>query len=336
MPINAKGQKILHFKRVQDIADQYGVPCPHPLVGVFYPTNKTAKIPARVYGIYSLLYVNYTSPNWAYGRSSNKVLCGSVVAFAPGQYAEPSVPPMPDNPGIGLYFSPKIMYGTRLGSLVWTYRFFDYKFNYSIFLNDAERTKFMKILLQLKADLEAEGEDLNLIYITRMIEAALEVVVNAYKRCSDMYRHTTDDMFANFEDNLHHYLNNWNSHEGRIPQVSYFAKLEGLTHSHFGEAMKDLTCVNAHDFITRKMIDVSKEWLVQKVEGREVARRLGFSDAPHFTRFFVTAEGELPSVYKRNRLLELKKAREEYEDTPSLHERLKAATTADENIKIIL
>lgn len=313
MPKNTKGQEVLHLKEVQDIANHYGQPCHHPLVGVFDLICKKGQTPPpRIYGTFSILFLNYTTPDWTYGRSSNKLLSGSAITIAPGQYMVPAPPTINRNLGIGLYFSPNLIYGTQLGSLIWTYRFLDYKFNNCIFLKDNERELFMETILQLKSDLEMNGEELNIIYITKKIEMLMEILAGAYKRYAYLYRSTTDDIFANFEDNLRLYLMNWDSHEKQLPKVSYFAHLEGITHAHLGEVMKDLMAMNANKYIMHKMLMISKEWLAQKKEGREVARRLGFSDAPHFSRFFVNISGELPSAFKRRRMEELRLALKEY------------------------
>lgn len=309
MPIDAKGQEVLHLKEVKDVANLYGQVSHHPFVGVF-DLKVDPKVPPlpRVYGTFCLLLLNYSAPLWTYGRSSMKVLSGSVVCIAPGQYVLPSPPKPYTNLGVGLYFSPELIFGTHLGSLIWTYRFFDYKFNESVFLNDSERELYANIILQLREYIERNGDQINIIYVTGMIEKLMSILTDAFKRSKDLYREKTEDIFANFEDNLRNYLQNWDAHEKQVPKVSYFAEMEGLTNAHFGEAMKDLLGLNANQYIMNRMLMMSKEWLAQKKEAREVARRLGFSDAPHFSRFYVNFSGELPSAYKRRRLKELKKA----------------------------
>ena len=170
-------------------------------------------------------------------------------------------------------------------------------------------------------DLEKHGENLNLTYITKMIESLLMILEGAYSRCSDLCRNQTDDILANFEHQLNDYLIFHDQHPKRIPMVSYFAKQAGLTHSHFGEAMKEMTSLTAQSYISYKMADYAKEWLMEDKEAREVASMLGFSDSPHFTRFFYAACGELPSDYKKRRTAELENAAEQFNSNEELKKR---------------
>lgn len=320
---NNYNEDILQLKTVEDIATYYAQECVHPLVGVFDILGGKNRLLPRAYGTYSIIFNNYSVHKWGYGRNSTiSAVSGSVLTLGPGQFMRPTTPVDYTNCGIALYFSPGLIHGTRLGTLIWTYRFIDYKFNQSLFLTDSERVQFLRIMQQLKKDLSRYGENLNLFYIIRLIEMMMDILVVAYKRMADCYRKNTDDIYANFEDELHNYLLNYEKHERKIPSVAYFAEKAGLTHSHFSEAMKDTIMMNAHEYITQKMLDIAREWLVQNREAREVARRLGFSDAPHFTRFYYNACGELPSVYKRARMKLLKTSLSEFVDDTGLNRKL--------------
>ena len=330
MPKNAKGQDLLMLKDVKDVAQHYSQPCHHPLVGVFRLNFHGKETGPRVYGVYAVILINYTMRNWTYGRSVQKILCGSVITLSPGQFSIPTKPLYRDNIGIGLYFKRELLHGTDLGKVIDRFRYFEYMFNNSIFLNDKERSQYIKITSMLMEDLEKHGENLNLTYITKMIESLLMILEGAYSRCSDLCRSQTDDIFANFEHQLNDYLIFHDQHPKRIPMVSYFAKQAGLTHSHFGEAMKEMTSLTAQGYISYKMADYAKEWLMEDKEAREVASMLGFSDSPHFTRFFYAACGELPSDYKKRRTAELENAAEQFNSNEELKKRYESAMQSDD------
>ncbi len=325
---NARGEEVVKVSDVSALAKYYGVECHNPELGVFDISLTRREIRPRLYGMYSIVFINYTTPDWTYGKSRQKVLCGSVLTLSPGQFLLPSPSSVSHHVWTGIYFTASIIHGTHLGSVIHKYPFMEYMFNNNIFLNDMERSIFMKATKALREETEKKGENINVVYVSMILEGLLDMLQNAYERCSENYREQTDDMFANFEHNLNKYLYNGESH-GNLPQVSHFAKMSKLSMRHFGESFKDLTTITAHSYILNKMRDASRQWLTEENEAREVSTRLGFSTPPHFTRFFSLLTGERPSDYRRKRKKTLSHDMEEFSNDKELQDNLEQVFTPD-------
>lgn len=313
---------IQYVTGVDLVAKYAGRKARHPLIDVIDFSRIMANPPKRVYYVYTLFLMNYTMPKWTYGKSENNILCSSVVAMAPGQMTEPTRVPYEKNVGIGLFFHPDLIHGTALGSLIHTYKFLHYNFNQSLFLNDRIRNKYLHMLNQLQDDLDTYGESLNIIYITKLLEKILDLLMEAYRPMADLYRTKTGDVLCELEYNCREYLMDHCGKDHTLPQVSYFAGKVGLTSSHFGETVKELLGITARKYISLFMAEFAKEWLLHMGTAREVGRCLGFSDTPHFTRFFTNTMGYTPTQYLYKRRQDLADARTAFAESDDLKLRL--------------
>ena len=80
------------------------------------------------------------------------------------------------------------------------------------------------------------------------------------------------------------------------------AQLLILSESHFNRAFRTSFGTSAHDYVTRRRIEVTQGLMLTTSEALcMIALRCGFNDQSHFTRVFRRIVGETPAVWRRIR-----------------------------------
>ena len=88
---------------------------------------------------------------------------------------------------------------------------------------------------------------------------------------------------------------------GRI-RVEELAQLLKLSESHFCRAFRCAFGTSAHDYLTRRRIEMAQGLMLTTAETLcAIALRCGLSDQSHFTRLFRRIVGETPDAWRRAR-----------------------------------
>jgi len=88
---------------------------------------------------------------------------------------------------------------------------------------------------------------------------------------------------------------------GRI-RIEELAELVNLSESHFSRAFRCTFGASAHEYLTRRRIEVAQSLMVTTREPLcAIALRCGLSDQSHFTRVFRRIVGETPYAWRRMR-----------------------------------
>jgi AraC-like DNA-binding protein len=88
---------------------------------------------------------------------------------------------------------------------------------------------------------------------------------------------------------------------GRI-RVEELARLLNLSESHFSRAFRCAFGTSAHDYRTRRRIEMAQGLMLTSAETLcAIALRCGLSDQSHFTRLFRRIVGETPYAWRRRR-----------------------------------
>lgn len=110
-----------------------------------------------------------------------------------------------------------------------------------------------------------------------------------------------NDVLTRFESLLNEY---WDSGEAKIhglPTVKYFADKICLSPNYFGDLIKTTTGKSALERIQSKIIEVSKEAILNpRLNTKQIADMLGFQYPQHFLRFFKKQVGCTPKEYELN------------------------------------
>jgi len=92
---------------------------------------------------------------------------------------------------------------------------------------------------------------------------------------------------------------------GRI-RIEELAQLLNLSESHFSRAFRCAFGTSAHEYLTRRRIEVAQSLMLTTGESLcAIALRCGLSDQSHFTRVFRRIVGETPYAWRRTRCGEI-------------------------------
>ena len=95
---------------------------------------------------------------------------------------------------------------------------------------------------------------------------------------------------------------------GRI-RVEELADLLSLSESHFSRAFRCTFGTSAHDYLTRRRIEMAQALMLNSGETLcTIALRCGLSDQSHFTRLFRRIVGETPYAWRHARRGEIEDA----------------------------
>jgi len=98
-----------------------------------------------------------------------------------------------------------------------------------------------------------------------------------------------------------------NSHLGDRVRVEDLAALLGLSAGHFCRAFKATFGVSAHDYLTRRRIEMAQGLMLTTCDPLgAIALSCGMSDQSHFSRWFRRIVGETPYQWRRARQATLK------------------------------
>jgi len=104
---------------------------------------------------------------------------------------------------------------------------------------------------------------------------------------------------------------------GRIC-IEELAKLLNLSESHFSRAFRCTFGASAHEYLTRRRIEVAQSLMLTTREPLcAIALRCGLSDQSHFTRVFRRIVGETPYAWRRTRCGEIEDRATETSRSPS-------------------
>lgn len=96
------------------------------------------------------------------------------------------------------------------------------------------------------------------------------------------------------------------THLDRKIRVEALAELLDLSASHFGRAFRCSFGTSAHEYLTRRRIEVGQSLMLTTQEPLcDIALRCGLSDQSHFTRVFRRIVGETPYAWRRARFGEI-------------------------------
>ncbi len=92
------------------------------------------------------------------------------------------------------------------------------------------------------------------------------------------------------------------AHLAEALQLSDFAKLIGMSRSHFSQAFRRSTGMPPHRWHLNARIRRAQELLLDTgVPLADVAYQTGFADQSHFTKIFQRQIGTSPGVWRRER-----------------------------------
>lgn len=296
-----------HGTYVLDSIDQYnkwhGKETLHPLVTVINHDSTPEWMNGATvqYKVYALFLKQGEGCTARYGRETFDYQDGTIVTFAPGQTVTVEWrDDMPMPPSRGLLFHPDLIHGTPLGRKIHDYTYFDYGQREALHLSERERITVMSLIEQIGAEIEHPVDHHSQTLITDAISLLLDYCMRYYDRQFITRHKQCSEVFSQFERQLKEYFEHGSPEHNGLPSVAYFADKACLSASYFGDLIKKETGTTAQHHIQYAIIERSKHLLRESDQGiSEIAYRLGFLYAQHFTRLFKAQTGMSPSEYRK-------------------------------------
>lgn len=286
--------------------DQYnklfGLETLHPLVTVV-DLSKASIWPDHFrfnYGVYCIYLKDAKCGTIRYGRQNYDYQEGSIIAFAPGQIANVDMERGMKPSGLGVLFHPDLLRGTPLGREIDRYSFFSYDVNEALHVSERERKILVDCIDKIGYEMEHSIDQHSKRLIATNIELFLDYCMRFYDRQFITRSEVNHDVLVKFERLLDEYFKNASLRKSGLPQVWYFADKVCLSPNYFGDLIKKETGMTAQEYIQNKIINVSKEWVVNtNLTISQIADELGFQYSQHFSRVFKKNVGCTPLEYRR-------------------------------------
>lgn len=274
----------------------------HRLVSVI-PYDVVSPIPHALcrFSVYGMFLRDDHEEDLDYGMSRYDYHEGSLICVAPGQVGGVEEDGKVFNVrGWALLFSPELIAGTPLEKRINDYTFFSYSQNEALHLSQEERTIYITLLSQLRAEAARPADNMQRSILVNYLELLLSYCSRFYARQFATRRVMATDMLARFEQVLADYYNKEQQLRCGLPTVAWCAALS-LSTNYFADMMKRETGSSPIAHIHAYIIRLAKNRLMAGERISSVAYNLGFDYPAHFNRLFKKLTGMTPSQYVNKR-----------------------------------
>ncbi|RXK48807.1 helix-turn-helix domain-containing protein [Aquirufa rosea] len=253
-------------------------------------------------GFYCIMLKDIHCGDLKYGISQYDYDAGTLLFFAPNQiYKVDKVGTLSVPQGLCLIFDEELIRGTSLHKQIHNYSFFSYEHNEALHVDEEERNNLVDILGKINQEISPKFDSLNKQIIINQIELLLAYCSRYYQRQftsrQPLHQHISDK----FAELVREYIMTGKSDDYGLPSVHYFAEKLHLSTNYLGDIIKKESHQTPMEMMHQIMIDQAKELLHDFEKNiNEVSLQLGFSYAPHFSRFFKNKVGITPLDYRRN------------------------------------
>lgn len=307
------GMQILYLRKTEFMDDVtkldsvagynrlFGLETLHPMVAVV-DLSRATEWPEHLrinYGIYALFLKDIKCGDIIYGRQSYDYQEGTIVCFAPGQYAEMNIYGNSRPAAHGLLFHPDFIRGTMLGQEIRKYSFFSYETREALHLSEDERNTIIDCLHRIDDELHHDTDRHSRRLITANIGLLLDYCMRFYERQFTTREVPNHDIIVRFERLLDEYFDSTAPQENGLPTVRYFAEKVFLSPNYFGDMVRKHTGKTVSEYIQNKLVERAKEQLLSSSSSMsEIAYGLGFQYPQHLSRMFKRVVGCTPNEFR--------------------------------------
>ena len=293
--------KPLRIESVAQFNKDRGQKTLHPLVSVLDQSLSNPIEEGRyVSELYIIFLKDEKCDELKYGRNHYDYEEGTLLFIAPGQvFGFEESGKMIQPTGWALVFHPDLIRGTHLGKRINEYSFFSYEANEALHVSDAERGIVLECFNKIQYELAHAIDKHSGTLIVSNIELFLNYCVRFYDRQFVTREHVHNDILVRFESLMDEYFQSDKPQTLGLPSVTYCAEQVNLSPKYFGDLVKKETGKSAQEYIQLKLIDASKEKILDISKSvSKVAYELGFKYPQHFSRLFKQKTGHTPNEYR--------------------------------------
>ena len=296
-------KKIVSIDSIDTYNKWYGQETLHPLVTVVNQrvTPEWFNGARLRYGLYGIFLKQGDGCSARYGRERYDYQEGTIVTHAPGEvFTIEWDEHLPMPPSRGLLFHPDLLYGTTLGKKIREYSFFDYGDFESLHLSMEERAVINALMDQIEQEMRHSIDRHSQTLITDTIALMLDYCLRYYDRQFITRHKVNSEVFMAFQEHLRDYFDNGHPERNGLPSVAYFAGKACLSPNYFGDLISKESGTTCQHHIQDAVIERSKMLLMESnLSISEIAYRLGFQYAQHFSRLFKARTGITPNEFRQ-------------------------------------
>jgi len=298
---------LFQAKDINTYNEWAGVDTQNPLVGfIDFADVKPLRHSRKVYGFYAVFLKDLACGELRYGRQYYDYQNGTLIFVAPGQvFGADDNGEVFQPTGYLLMFHPDLLRNTPLAAAMREYTFFSYEANEALHLSSEERQIVMDCFHKIQYELRHPIDKHSKQIIADSIKMFLDYCTRFYDRQFITRDNQNRDTMVRFEGLLDEYFHSGEAAKKGLPTVQYYAERLCLSPNYLSDLLRKETGRTAIQHIHDKVIDIAKTDLVSaSVSVSEVAYRLGFQYAQHFSRLFKRETGCTPVEYRRQMLQE--------------------------------
>lgn len=238
--------------------------------------------------------------NMKYGRGSYDFNNGTLMCIAPGQIVTPGEGFSIER-GWSLFFHPDLIYGTELGRKMHAFSFFNYEVDEALHVSEEEEKTLKDCADKIRKEYSQNIDK----HTQNLIVSNLSLLLDYFNRYYDRQFYTrsgvNNDLVQQFERLLKGYFASLEKNDLGLPTVSYFAAQLNLSPYYLSDLLQKYTGKTTLEYIHLEIVNNARSLLLGTDSSvSEIAFRLGFEHASHFTKLFKTKTGKSPSEYRKD------------------------------------
>ena len=288
----------IKVRSVHDYNAFVGAEDHHALVSIIHYNDLPPIRHCRcLWGIYGIFLLEVEEESLEYGSGHYNYSQSSIVCVAPSQIGGSADDGTRfQRKGWALLFSPEVFQGKTFEKSLLRFEFFKYHVNEALVVDNQEQKQMKNLLEMLQGELYEERQDCNLI--EKIIELLLVLCNKLFNKQYSLPLGTKRiHIISRMEKTLADYYQKEQQHLLGVPTVKYCAKHLCVAPNYLGDLVKEETGENAHIYIAKHIVRLSKGMLMSGKSVTETSYSLGFDYPSHFGRFFKRIEGITPSEY---------------------------------------
>lgn len=296
---------IVYIESIDQYNRYFHQPTYHPLVSVADLSLADLSLFDPIdFGMYCVVLMEVDFGELVLRGTRMRYRGGTIFTMKPGDVVMMNLDPTVRPRGKMLVFRPELLQGTGLGRDFYMFNFFEYEVAEALELYDSERHVAINSFNNINAELQAPDDEFTSHMLRLGIAQLLTSCRRFYERQFDMKKMHTSEVMLRLDNLLDNYLSGESDLPRLLgqPNVAWCASQFHLSPNYFGDLVRREINMTAQAYIQQKVIEKARMLLADpSLSINDIATRLGFSYANHFTRFFRNKEGVSPTEL-RNRM----------------------------------
>ena len=296
---------VVYIENIDHFNRYFHQPTYHPLVSVADLSMADLSLFDPIdFGMYCVVLMEVDFGELVLRGTRMRYRGGTIFTMKPGDVVMMNLDPTVRPRGKMLVFRPELLQGTGLGRDFYMFNFFEYEVAEALELYERERHVAINSFNNINAELQAPDDEFTSHMLRLGIAQLLTSCRRFYERQFDMKKMHTSEVMLRLDNLLDNYLSGESDLPRLLgqPNVAWCASQFHLSPNYFGDLVRREINMTAQAYIQQKVIEKARMLLADpSLSINDIATRLGFSYANHFTRFFRNKEGVSPTEL-RNRM----------------------------------